>query len=383
MTGRLRVDDGRYENLLTGTRIQGLELRTEFSEQGQLAMHLRGHDAAEGTLTVEAKTSLSAPLTQLRAKANLSNLLLVSIDAASAWASGDITIQGGQRTLAVKGKVTVDEAELRLLNPIPASIVDLGPIEVAGAPQRPASDAAKSPPSLMTLDLDVDAPGRLFVRGRGLDSQWGGQLRVRGDLASPELEGSIAKHRGHLDFVGRSFTLSKGSLSFAGTAEIDPLLDIELEREANGITGKIIVDGRASAPRLRFISIPGLPPEEVLPQVLFGRSKQSLSAPEAVQLAAGVATLMSGKAGLLDQTRQSLGVDVLRFESEGSGAQQSSSISVGHYATEKVYLGAKQSLDGKSTSVVVKFEVHENLVLDADVSQDANSSVGVTWRRDF
>ena len=137
---------------------------------------------------------------------------------------------------------------------------------------------------------------------------------------------------------------TRGRIIFQPGEKIDPLVDIEFQRESADITGLVIVDGRASKPRLRFSSKPAVPEEEVLPRVLFGRSKQSLSASEAVQLASWIATLASGEAGVLDRARETLGVDVLRFESDPSGESASGSLSVGRYVTEDIYLGARQSL---------------------------------------
>ena len=170
---------------------------------------------------------------------------------------------------------------------------------------------------------------------------------------------------------------------FSGKDEIDPDLDLRLVREANDITGTILIEGTGSRPTLRFTSNPVLPADEVLPRLLFGRSKQSLSGPEAVQLAAGLATLASGEEGVLDVTRKALGVDVLRFESANEGSDSVGNLSVGRYATENVYVGVKQSLDGRTSSVVVEVELPKNFVVDTEVGQDADGSVGILWRRDF
>mgnify|MGYP005620917641 FL=1 len=125
-----------------------------------------------------------------------------------------------------------------------------------------------------------------------------------------------------------------------------------------------------------------MPEDEVLARVLFGRGTANLSASEAIQLAAGVAALTSGEAGAIDNLRGALGVDVLRIE-WGDGDGTSSSATVGRYVAGGVYVGARQPLDGQDGSVVIEVEVRDDVVLDADLGYSGESSVGVSWRRDF
>ena len=57
----------------------------------------------------------------------------------------------------------------------------------------------------------IDAPRGLFVRGRGLDAEVGGEVTVRGTADAPDIAGGFQLRRGHLDALGRRFTFSEGS----------------------------------------------------------------------------------------------------------------------------------------------------------------------------
>lgn len=175
---------------------------------------------------------------------------------------------------------------------------------------------------------------------------------------------------GRFDLLGRVFSFNRGDIVFDGNAHIDPILDIALRREANDIVGGIAVTGRASAPTLSFISTPVLPRDEILPRILFGRSSTSLSATEALQLAAGVAALSSGQAGLADQLCGALGVDVLSIDAGGRD-DAPAAVNVGRYIRDGIYVGAKQALNGNTGSFVIKAEV-----LDADVGQTGKPALG-------
>ncbi len=107
---------------------------------------------------------------------------------------------------------------------------------------------------------------------------------------------------------------------FSGATPIDPGLDVKLLRDNDGIRGGIAVSGNASDIQINFVSTPALPQGEVMPRVLFGRSRQSLSVLEALELASGIATLMDGSGGMVDRVRSAIGLDVLRVEDKGDGA---------------------------------------------------------------
>ncbi|MFT5176257.1 MAG: translocation and assembly module TamB, partial [Gammaproteobacteria bacterium] len=382
-SGELTLRDGRYENLQAGTIIEDLTLNSDFSDQQRVQFSLTGHDAEQGKLRAQGVILPGQPEQLLDITAQLEHMLLVRVDAATILSSADLSIKSSAQALNVNGKVVIEQAEIRLLNPLPPSIVDLGEVHIAG--QASAADLANRGEAVVPvrLDIGIEIPGQTFVRGRGLDSEWGGSMRISGSAAQPSVEGHIESIRGVLDLVGRTFDLRRGRIVFAGKGAIDPNLDLRLVREANGITGTVFVEGTGSKPSLRFSSNPALPADEVLPRLLFGRSKQSLSGPEAVQLAAGLAALARGDESVLDVARKALGVDVLRIESGTDGADSAGNLSVGRYATEKIYVGAKQSLDGKATSVVVEIELPKNFVVDTEVGQNADGSVGITWRRDF
>ncbi|MGK0172772.1 MAG: translocation and assembly module TamB, partial [Gammaproteobacteria bacterium] len=326
--------------------------------------------------------SQGRPVLSVNVDGQLEQMFVVRSDAAHAQMSGKLSVAGDTSALAVKGRFLIDRAEIRLLNSLPPSVVDLGDVHVLGEPIEPPLAEGDTSPSTVSLDVEVDFPQEIFIRGRGLDSEWGGNIAVKGTAAAPIVVGRIESRRGQLELIGRVFTLVRGHIVFAGAREIDPTLGIRLQREANGITGRINIEGTASSPELSFSSTPSVSEDEVLARVLFGRSSNNLSATEALQLAAGVAALTQGEAGAVDKVRDSLGLDVLRVES-GDAEGESASASIGRYVQDGVYVGAKQSLDGKESSVVVEVEVRDDIVLDVDVGVSGSGSVGVTWRRDF
>ncbi|MGB0748939.1 MAG: translocation/assembly module TamB domain-containing protein [Magnetospiraceae bacterium] len=380
LSGTVSLKNGRYENLDTGTILRDLALDTAFSDSRQVTFVLAGTDGLKGTVRSEGKIEMRADGPVFRIVTDVKNAILVRRDEATAETSIDLVVAGNGETMGVTGEVTVERAEIRLLNTTPPSVVDLGEVDIKGAPPRPKAEPAEG--SRVNLAVDVLIPGKVFVRGRGLDSQWSGNLSITGTAANPIVVGRIESVQGVLDFIGRQFKLEKGQVVFGGTRDIDPVLDVRLAREAHGIVGRILVEGTAKSPKLTFASTPALSEDEVLPRVLFGQSKQSLSGLEALQLAAGIATLLNGEEGVVDRARAAVGVDVLRVE-EGETADDSANLTVGKNVAEGVYVGTKNALDGSGTSVTVEIEVFDNITVDTELGNKGDTSAGINWRKDF
>ncbi len=376
VSGGVAVTGGQYQNVDAGTILTGLTLTTSVGDGGPIRVALDASDGANGTVTARADLRLrGTPSIDMTAK--IDHATLVRRDDAWAKMSGDLALAGPFTDLVARGRIMINKAEVRLIGGAPPRLVELDGIRIKGEPEP---EVDEGPAHTVTLDLGIVAPGNIFVRGRGLESEWKMDLAVKGDATEPVVTGAIEKVRGTLDLIGRPFDLTKGTVTFDGGREVDPLIDVSLEREANGIRGGIVVDGRASDPELRFVSVPALPEDEVLPRLLFGQSRQSLSGPDAIQLAAGIATLLSGKAGPLDAVRETVGLDVLRIE--GTGADDAS-VTVGRNVAKGVFVGARQGLGEQGTTLTVEVEVYDGITADTEVTPDGSSNIGITFRKDF
>ncbi|MEM6488409.1 MAG: translocation/assembly module TamB domain-containing protein, partial [Pseudomonadota bacterium] len=371
--GRLEMADGQYQNLDTGTILTDLAVASQLAGTSDIALEISARDGASGTL--DATVALREQT--LDATVAVDRAVLVRRDDVTAQISADIAARGPLTGFALTGTTTIDRAEVRLVNAVPPSVADLGDVRIKG---EPVPEEAEPAGGDITLDLAVRAPSDVFVRGRGLDSEWQIALDIAGTAAAPRISGSVERRRGELDFLGRVFDLEQGEVIFSGGREINPRLNVVLAHARDDVTGFIRVGGTANAPQVTFTSDPALPEDEVLPRVIFGRSAQSLSGLEALQLAGAVATLLDGTGGTVDQIRGAVGLDVLRLDSDDSGG---TSVVVGRNVADGVFVGAKQPIDGGETSVQVEIEVFENITVDGEVGGDGDTSLGVNWRKNF
>lgn len=375
LEGGAVLNGGRYQNLEFGTLLDQINMTGDFTQDGRVVFDLTATDGVQGTVT--ARGSYVVADGQIDAGINLNQAALVRRDDATAILSGDATAKSVGKDIAVKGAFRTEFVELRLIGGFGGSVVVVDAIPVGETAPRFTPPSESSGAQRISLDVSLDFPRQVFVRGRGLDSEWGGSIRATGFASDPRINGLIERRRGWLDLLGRQFELAIGEVRFSGP--LDPFIRVRLQRESNDITGWLDVVGPASDIELEFGSIPALPPDEVLPRLLFGRSKQSLSGLEAAQLAAGVATLLSGKASALDEVRGALGVDVLRVE---GGDGDGTTIATGKYLTEDIFVGAKQNLETGGTSAFVEIEVFDNIELEGQFGAD-EAEASANWKLDY
>lgn len=390
LQGTASLSEGRYESLELGTLLTDMAFAAELDGLEKIDLSFTAQDGDDGGLTAEGVLSLPANGAEpaLDIAANLARARLLRRDDILAQASGDLQVAGPLSALAVTGDIASDLVEINIGGNLPPSIVDL-PVEERNRPGEAADSnngkrEVATSNSTTALDLSLSLPRRVFIRGRGLDSEWSGQFKITGTADAPVIEGDLSPVRGNFTFAGKSFALQTGKVSIASGDEIDPDLDLSAVYEANGFKAIVAITGTASSPEIGLSSEPELPQDEILAQVLFGKSTGQLSPVEALQLAEAVASvsgqLGSGE-GILGLVRKTIGVDVLTAgTNETSGEVE---VRAGKYVTDEVFLGVSQGTDPTSTKVTVEVEVTPNISVESDVGQDASGRVGVFWKFDY
>lgn len=375
VSGRAELAQGRWDQVDAGLALTGVAVRAALTDSAVITLRGSASDGGRGRIEGEATVRLD-PAPKIAVVVEVDRAALLQRDDVTAWISGTGRLQGPWDDLSFRGDFTVNEAEVRLVDAMPPGAIELDGVRLAHVTEEPEVDD----PRVVSLDVTVRADRAVFVRGRGLESEWGLDLRATGDVGDPVLAGSARKLRGSLELLGKPFELTHGTIVFDGTAGFDPVLDVSLERQTGDAAGGIYVDGRLSRPRVRFGSSSGLPPDEVLPRLVFGVSQQSLSGAQALQLSLGVARLLGHGIGLQDRLREVAGVDVLRVS--GTTAEDAA-IAVGQNLGDRIYVGAEQQIGSGQSSVVVEVEVMENVIVDSRLETGQGANIGVNWRLDY
>ncbi|HTB41356.1 MAG TPA: translocation/assembly module TamB domain-containing protein, partial [Reyranella sp.] len=376
----MRLSDGTARVVLQGDALQLQQLTFQTGRNGTLT--------ANGSLRLDEQQGIAVDLAVASRRA-----LLVNRADLVATVSSDLKVTGSTvGGIDIAGPVTIDRAEISVGGAQSAAFptVDVREINKPGAapPPPPSPTARPAPPPSATpirLALDVQAPQAVFVRGRGLDAEMSGSLKVTGAPTAPVVLGGLTVRRGDFTLAGRRLVFSRGIVSLNNVDRIDPALDFIATSSVNSTTINVVITGTAAAPAIAITSVPALPQDEALALLLFGKPASGLSAFELIQVAQSLAELTGREApgtSMLGRLRQSLGLDQLRV---GSGSSGSSPVSIeaGRYVAPGVYVGAKQGASGNSSRGVVEIEVLDHTKVEGDIGADSRGRLGVKMEWDY
>lgn len=407
VTGGLRVDKARYEDLVLGVLLTDINLRLDLNGKeagkknaaggtgplaGSMHLELSAADGLGGSLRLTGGGGLDGRNLDLRAV--LDHLRPLRRRDLRINLSGQAQVTGSATAPDVRGEIVINQGALLLNNlAVGGSITTLSIQEAAtvadAAPAAPAA-AAEGQGS---LNLRIRAPGRFIVEGHGLTSEWQANLLVSGSPAAPMITGELRAVKGNFDFLTKNFALTRGVITFGGGSLSNPLLDIVMTNETPDLTAHITISGTVSKMKLSLSSEPSLPKDEILSRILFGRSANELSRLEALQLAGAVAQLAgfgSGGGGMLDFTRKALGVDVLRLGTSSTGAAGEpgdqtaggTTLEMGKYIGDLIYVGVEQGMKPDSTAFIIQLELTPRINLELRTEQQ-DTWGGVRWKYNY
>lgn len=399
-SGAAYLVNGRFTDKAAGYMLADIALEATVSEEGAIAMLLSATDGAKGSLGLEG--SLDPHRDEpLNFRGQILHLAPLHRDDLSITLSGLLSAKGSLAAPRVGAEIIVERGELLLTSLGGGSIPTLDISE----PAQEAMERRYGP----ALDVKVSVPRRFFIRGHGLDSEWGGNLAVTGRASEPILVGSLHPVRGTFDLLSRTFSFNDGEITFDGGTRINPGINLELTYTSPNLEAIIRARGTAAKPRLTLESRPPVPQDEVLAQVLFGKRLSELSRFEALQLANGLRELAgfgTGEFNPLADIRKATGFDVLRLGSTGDDGQARSdsglgenltgpsagadsmdaagdpTLEAGKYIGDDIYIGVEQGLTQEDTAVRVEIELTPSITVQGRTGT-TSSQVGIGWKNDY
>ncbi|TPW26475.1 translocation/assembly module TamB domain-containing protein [Pararhizobium mangrovi] len=347
--------------------------------------------ASGGTITAGGSFSID-PTTKLPANItiNLNQARYTDGDFITVTASGNLAVTGQLLSdPLISGRVDIARADIGIPSNLGggAKMIDVThihtPVNVQETLNRARIKAGGKPvptarPSIVRLDVTVNAPRRIFVRGRGLDAELGGSLRVTGPVTGVEAVGSFDLIRGHLVILTKRIEFDSGTITLTGA--LDPIINLTASTDAGDDTSvTITVSGRASDPHVDFSSQPSLPQDEIIAQLIFGRSISDLSAFQIAQLASAVAELSGNQTlDVIGRLREATGLDELDVTTDAEGNAQ---VRAGSYIRDNVYLGVEAGADGQN-AVDLNVDITKNLKAKGSAGTN-ESTLGLFYEKDY
>lgn len=389
VSGTITLQDTRVSAPTLGQALSDLSGQITLNG-GRATLALNGTVQTGGQIAVTGGLGLAAPF---NADISVALQAVVLRDPAlyETTANGTVTLRGplaGGATIS--GVIDLGVTEVQVPSSGVGSFGDLpnvvhvgpsGPVSTtlarAGLTGEGGTAAVTTGGVAYPIDLTINAT-RVFVRGRGLDAELAGSLRVTGTTANVIPAGQFSLIRGRLDILQQRFTLTDGNITLQGG--FVPYLRLVASTEARtGTEIDIIVEGPANAPTVTFQSRPELPQDEVLAQLLFGRDITAITPLQAVQLAAAVGTLAGrGGGGIIANLRESFGVDDLDVATDDQG---NLGLRVGTYLTDNLYTDV--TVGTVETEINLNLDITSDITARGSVSSSGETSLGIFFERDY
>lgn len=331
------------------------------------------------------------------------------------WIDSKVQISGHVNGDTLNVDVHIPEGAVRLPKLQSArSVQALGPFEDVRFVDRAAQQAAeqlrkreekkdqaaaerKAAPqqSLAFLPLHtritVQLPDALHVTGPEVRADLSGRIDLAMDSGGvPHITGQIRNTEsfGWVEILKHRYEIDRVETSFGGEMPPNPLLNIQISRKLDDATIYITVNGTAKQPKISFRSEPPILDEsQIIAVILTGQQGRSAD----VHAMGILSSLLIGQ--LANQLTDRLPIDVLRVDVAGDdpmGVNQSS-LEVGKYLRENVYLGYKRVFGGATTGlqrlnadqVILEYNFYRAYKLKA-LYGDANvGAIDLYWSKRF
>ena len=389
-SGTIGVSGAEFVDPLSNLRLQAISARARLDGETVIIESFGGSLAAGGSVRASGSVSLDAD-------AGFPADLGVTLDSARyadgtmlvATASGQLALTGAlTRNPLLAGNIWLQKAEIA----IPDSFGDQSsmlnvkhkdaPEGVAATLDKIEANTAGTSSSRssgsMRLDISIDAPNQVFVRGRGMDAELGGQVRLTGPVDAVQPVGGFELIRGRLTILGQRITFDSGLVSLTGN--LDPYVDFTASAPGGDITVYVTVRGPVSDLDVTFSSLPELPQDEVLSQLIFKRTLGDLSPLQLAKLAAAASELAGGGGNsLTDSLRSAAGLADLDVVTDEQG---NTAVRAGTYLQDNIYVGVEAGTEGKS-KVTIDLDLTDTIKATGSTTSDGESSIGLFYEQDF
>ena len=381
-TGRLTFENGEFEHAGIGVGLRDISLAADFNSQALTLDSVTARGVDGGSISGRGSMNLD----QIGASSlylDFKDFVAIKRNGQELQLAGRAKMEKTEKGAAITGELTAERALLDITTLTAGTQIPTVNVTFPDKEEKQATPEEEAPPERtfpVTIDLKLKAPNKAYIQGMGLDVEMSADIAVRGRMSDLALIGQANVVRGGFELAGQRFDFDKGSVNFKGKPK-NALLDFEATRSSDGVTSYLRIGGTVTNPELILSSSPSLPEDEILARLLFGRSAAELSALEAAQLAAALATMTGGGGGLnpLGEIRNAVGLDRLTVSSNAEG---NASVGAGRYLADDVYLEFRTS-PGSVADIAVEWTPRDNIEIGTEFQQDGDARVTVQWKKDY
>ena len=383
LQGDLEWQTGSYDNYYTGTSLRDIQAKIVAENDKLHLTSFTAHDQEEGVVTATGNVLLNVHQHfPFLFETTLRHTHLLKFPVFDSTFTGSVVLSGNRLGGLAKGTLYVDEANIEIPDKLSTDLPPL-PIKFIHIPPSVTSYTFDAKPLFpIKLDFDLTADDRVFVRGKGVNSEWKGKVKLKGDNVHFIADGSLSLIKGEYLFSGKIFKLTEGQIVFNDTAKFSSYLSLSGQLTLPDVVITAQLRGPLQSPQLTFQSNPQLPTSSILSRVLFDKDISDISQSEASKLASALMAI-SSSAGpdILDTIRKTIGVDRLNLVSSSSGSTEEVALQIGKYLTKGVLITLSQSTT--SSHVIVEIELPYGFVFQAETQEEQEGKFSLKWTKSY
>ncbi len=226
-------------------------------------------ESGGGKVSASGFVSYGGPVLRYGLQATASGTRVRYPPGASIVADAKVGLTGTSRRSLLSGTVTLQKIGFAPRSDFGSLLSRTSaPAQVPAAPSGPLAG--------MRLDIAIHtAPDVSFQTSLAQNLQATADLQVRGTATSPGMLGRVNITEGELVFFGSKYTVNQGSINFFDPNRIRPVLNIDLQTVAKGVTVVLNVTGPMDNLKLTHRSDPPLQFNEIVALLATGRTPTS------------------------------------------------------------------------------------------------------------
>ncbi|WP_035373370.1 translocation/assembly module TamB domain-containing protein [Pseudoduganella violaceinigra] len=250
--------------------------------------------------------------------------------------------------------------------------------------EKPKTAPATGQP--LNIDVEADLGDDFTLRGKGLDAQLAGSVRVRvAERRPPRVNGSIRVVSGTYAAYGQRLAIERGVLNFTGAYD-NPSLNIRAVRKRpegdelseTNVEAGVEVRGTALAPAAKLVSTPSVPDSEKLAWMVLGHGTADMAGNEMSLLGTAAGALLGGSGGPSLANR--VGLDELGV-SQAKGLE-STVVTVGKKLSSRAYLSFEQGAGSATSLVKLRYKINNRVTLQVQTGTNNALDVLYNWAFD-
>lgn len=403
VSGTALLTNGRLRSFAVPHALEAVNGIVTFNANGVSLDGLSGR-VAGGPVQFAGRLGLSGyQLSEYDVTASATNMRLRFPEGMRSLVDAELSLGGPATAPVLSGLVTVNSAVWSRPFDTTGGLFGLS----NGGAAIPAVEGALAdvPAGRLRYDIRLVAPSTLRIENDQARIVASADLNLRGSYDRPVVIGRVEIERGEVQFEGRRYLVTRGSLDFTDPNRLQPFFDVEAETRVRvpGQTYRVTLRMAGTTERLQpeFTSDPPLPPLEIL-TMLFSDTTPSGDVELAAQqrpnereqrlLEARATRALTGtlSAEVGRVVQETFGVDSFQItpllvdpyqQSARLNVNPSARVTIGKRISDRIYLTYARSLSSSTRDEIILLEFDQSDTLAWVLSQNEDRTYALEVRK--